>query len=673
MTGAFIGRRRDRLGARLLMLLNCMRLSADYGVPFKLDWFPPGADAPELDKPEELFSADWIAEHMVHASDHGIEGQSEASLWEFRSDRSPDRLIARLASGCNIAVDEGFLIAVLPWEDPDDVRAKHTAMIGEVGFNAVITGHMDRIESRLAGRRFTAYHLRRGDIIDRPPWTHKAWPAKIEIDELYKVHMEKAEGQIGIVFTDTPASLDGLAAHAEEAVGIDTILDLDGLTAAQRDLLELYTMSRADQIVAPSISAFSSAAARIAGKERVMFRDVLTEDEFASAYDQLADRMARAPHGFPSLSDAAHHYSRLHSQLTADGRIREAWSLGRTLQRLSCDRAFLPILLALNEFYLRQWKESETIARQGLSHPDLWPEDHAVLTAILAGALAAQGKRAVASKTFARAFWAKPTRPDVAVIGSRLLYRDSLNTEDYPPIDWELLARVRRPWYPPFINLSLVQHRVIRRRPVNFDLVVMDWSELSLDSRARRLFSDHDRLDLLRRGLLKADPEGEHQPGVASALAAVELRLRISDKASCIARSEGAVVAKPDDLLLRKRHADLLEATGDVAAARCQYEEIVEEAPNDAHLTFAYGQFLIRNDEVEAGEAHVLAAAAKAPRAAAIHGEAGRILLRLGAPSEALPQLQIARRLCPSYGRFENQIARIEEKLSKATAQKLPV
>jgi hypothetical protein len=672
MTGAFIGRRRDRLGARLLTLLNCMRLAKDYGYPFLLDWFPPGHDAPELEHPEELFDRGWIERHMVHLAQREGGVRPEVTLWEFQSDRDPGRLIDALAEGRDVIVDEGFLVAVLPWEDADEVHARHGKLIEDVGFSGTVAARMAEIDRRIAGWRFTAYHLRRGDIIDRAPWTHKTWPAKIEVDELYKAHMHKAQGELGIVFSDTRQSFDALARHVPSAKSVEAIIDFSGLTGAQRDLLELYAMSRADQIVAPSISAFSSAAARIAGKERMTFRDVLDDEEIDVAYDALAERMVSSLSEFPSTSDAAHHYGRLHSHLTAKGRIRDAWSLGKALEDTDCDRAFLPVLLALNEFYLRQWKACEVTARTGLGHPDLWPEDHAVLTAILAAALGAQGKRAAASQTFARAFWAKPTRPDVAVIGSRLLYRGALKTKDFPPIDWELLSHVRKPWFPPFINLSLVQHRFIRRRPVNFDLVLLDWPDLALDQRARRLASDRARLQALREGLVAVDPDGAPTDHLESALALVDARLGAPAK-RIIGRSAAVLARAPDNALLRKRHADILAATGDEKRARHAYLDLVEAHPENAYLSFAASQFLIRSGQVGEGEELALRAASTPTCSAAIHGEAGRILLRLDAPSEALPQLQIARRLCPSYGRFENQIARIEEKLAKATAQKLPV
>lgn len=665
MTGAFIGRRRDRLGARLLVLLNCMRLSGDYGAPFLLDWFPPGADAPELARPEELFRPDWIARHMVHARADPATETPEAMLWEFQSDRDATRLRATLAAGRNVVVDEGFLIAVLPWEDEAEVRARHAGLIGHVGFSETVAACMARIDAETAGRRFTAYHLRRGDIIDRAPWTHKTWPAKIEIDELYKVHLQKSEGEIGIVFTDTQASLDALRAHVPEARGIGSVIDLSGLTPAQRDLLELYAMSRADQIVAPSISAFSSAAAQIAGKDRRMFREVLTEAEIAWAYDQLAERMARLPDAFPSPSDAAHHYGRLHSHLTAAGRIREAWALGKGLERLGCGRAFLPILLALNEFYLQQWAECEVAARAGLQSPDLWPEDHAVLTAVLAAAVSAQGRRAEASDLFARAFWAKPARPDVVVIGSRLLYRGVLDRAAFPPIDWDLLSRVRRPWFPPFINLSLVQHRFIRRRPVNFDLLLLDWGDLALDRRARRLSLDRTRLKALRKGLMAAGPEGTPCPSADSALALIEMRLGAPADA-CLSRSEAALAADPANPVLLKRHADLLAEGGDPAAAHAIYRGMVTGAGSNGFVRFAFGLALIRDGAEEEGEDLVLDAARAAPASAAIQGEAGQILLRRGQRDAALAHLHAAQALCPRFGRFGNQIARIEGRVQDA-------
>jgi len=42
--GLFIGLRKDQLGARLLMMLNSIRLAEDYATDFRINWFPRGVD-----------------------------------------------------------------------------------------------------------------------------------------------------------------------------------------------------------------------------------------------------------------------------------------------------------------------------------------------------------------------------------------------------------------------------------------------------------------------------------------------------------------------------------------------------------------------------------------------------------------------------------------------------
>ena len=63
--GWFIGLRKDQLGARLLMMLNSIRLAEDYGTDFRINWFPRGAMAPKLDTPSDLFAQAFIDRHFI--------------------------------------------------------------------------------------------------------------------------------------------------------------------------------------------------------------------------------------------------------------------------------------------------------------------------------------------------------------------------------------------------------------------------------------------------------------------------------------------------------------------------------------------------------------------------------------------------------------------------------
>src|SRR6056297_3762860 len=120
--GWFIGLRKDQLGARLLMMLNSIRLAEDYGTDFRINWFPRGAMAPKLDTPADLFAADFIDRHFIDNADFEALDAQTKPLRTFLRDSSPDRLEAHLAGGGHVLLDEGFEIVEFPWEDAADLR-----------------------------------------------------------------------------------------------------------------------------------------------------------------------------------------------------------------------------------------------------------------------------------------------------------------------------------------------------------------------------------------------------------------------------------------------------------------------------------------------------------------------------------------------------------------------
>lgn len=661
--GVFLGQRRDRIGARLLMILTCIRLSEDYNTDFKVNWFPRGADAPELDKPEELFTPNWMADHFLDKPLCDELYASSEPIWSFQAEKSPDRLMSHLAAGRSVIVEEGFEILALPWEDPDTIRERYRDFIKKISFAPDVDRIIVDVERIMSGHTVSAYHIRRGDILNAIPWKDATWPAKIEPEEYYEAHLKKSAGKPAIMFSDQPELLDRFQKKFPSLMKMTDVADLSVMTRAQRDFLELYTMSRADQIIAPSISAFSMAAARISGRQRLVFRDVLNEDEILNANERVVKRVSKGPDAFLNCSEAAHIYAKATQYLNARNRSEEAYRLARPILAAGADNAFLPMLQALNCFYLERWKEAEEISCQVLANPRLWPEDQAVLCALHAAALGAQKKRWGAGLEFSRAFWAKPLRPDVVVFGSRILYRDQLPKRMFPPVDWRLQKHVRRRRFAPFNNLYLVQHKVIGRRPCNFDMILLDWHELALDRKARRVLLDGDRLALLREGLDNAADLDPADHGYRSLSATLAFRQGTLPIEKAIDETQLLVSQEPEQPLFHKRLADLFEADGNLSAARFAYANALALSPENPFLIYCTGLFIERTGAVEQGQSLILQAADLSPQCATIHGNAGQILLRRGDYKGARSYLQRASELCPSFKRFRNQLNRVSKKV----------
>ncbi|WP_170357926.1 hypothetical protein [Ruegeria arenilitoris] len=656
--GVFIGQRKDRMGARLLMMLTCIRLAEDFDTTYKVNWFPKGSDAPELDHPQELFAQDWMDAQFLSAKAFEKLSDKALPIWTFQGDKTPDRLIAHLNSGRSVVVEEGFEVLAFPWEDIEAIRPRYRDFIHQIGFTDEIRAIMDRTDEKLSGQGVTAYHIRRGDILNGSPWKHTTWPAKIEPEELYEAHLEKTAGQTSIMFSDQPELITRFQKRFPQLLQMSDIADVTGMPRAQRDFLELYTMSRAEQVVAPFISAFSMAAARISGRQRLVFKDVLTEEEISSASHRVIDRVAKGPGAFLNVSEAAHVYAKAAQYLCAQDRIEQAYDLAKPILQEKADNAFMPLLQSINCFYLSKWKESELLAKIGLESSDLWPEDYAVLLAVRAATLGAQKKRWSASRYLARAFWAKPMRPDVAVLGSRMLYRGQVSARLFPPTDWRLQREVRRRRFPPFNNLYLVQHKVLARQPCNFDFVLLDWSDLTLDQKARRFSNDPFRQERLRESLDNlANIEGD-DPAVSAAKAMLNWHQDVFSLSQTVDEMRKTASDWPENPLYHLRLATLYEADQDQTRARMTIAEALACDPGNPFLIYAMGKFLIRNNAMEQGQNQIIQAADLDETTPVIQGEAGQILLRRGKKSKARPYLQKAHDLFPPYKRFANQLAR---------------
>ncbi len=183
--GFFIGLRKDQLGARLLMMLNSIRLAEDYGTDFRINWFPRGAAAPKLNTPQDLFDPTFIKRHFIDNAKFEKLDSITKPISTFERDKTPERLAAHLDGGGHVLLDEGFEIVALPWEISENLQERFRGFISQIGFNTVVQDHMTQIEAAMSAWRgpVIAYHIRRGDILNEAPWKHKEWPSKIEPED----------------------------------------------------------------------------------------------------------------------------------------------------------------------------------------------------------------------------------------------------------------------------------------------------------------------------------------------------------------------------------------------------------------------------------------------------------------------------------------------------------
>lgn len=659
--GLFIGLRRDQLGARLLMMLNAIRLSIDFDTDYRVNWFPRGAMAPTLARPIELFTQDYIDQHFIEGEDYEAAEEGAKPFWSFLEDDTPDKLRAHLAAGKNVILDEGFEVVAFAWEDPEALRKRYRSFIKEIGFQPFIQAKMDRIDAALGHQDGTvaAYHIRRGDLLNEDPWKDNLWPSKIEPDELYFAHIGANPDTLPLVFSDQEENIQRIRSRYPQVRGIKDLIDLDDCKVCQRDFLELYTMSRADSIIAPMISAFSMAAARLSGQQRLRFVDLLSVDEFNAAYDAVWQRFEDGLDSFVSISEAAHIYSRLSRVLSMNDRDEDAYVLGRRLLDAGADNAFLPMLHALTCCYLGKWKEANHSADLAIASPGIWNEHYATCLAIKSYAEGALGYAVLSRAHWLQAFWLKPHLLDVIVPGSYLIYHRRLRPGRDIPFDDRLLRELRMPYSN--IRILAVHQKLLRRRALDLRLLILEWPYFVLDRKSLRLLEDKVALTELYERIQQETENPEMIPNVDSCGALIQSYLGQHDLA--LEMNNRALAAEPDNMLFQKRQSEILWAAGKEGQALKQQRAICDIYPNNPYYAYLHGHYLAEAGRHGQARPYFEIAAAKDGSTARIHARMADICQKDKDLPLAVSHLQKAAELAPSYKQFTNKLKRFSAKL----------
>lgn len=343
---AIIGFRRDRIGARLIGLLNVLRLGQKFDVPARFLWLSePSGPYPELTDPREFLAADFVDRHIeVVAVPPDLARRTDLSALAPRINET--HLADRLAKGELFQSDAAFDITTFMGESGDEARASVARIAADLPLTRRLQRFLERAENRLARwseggiAAASAIHMRRGDLLDGLPWSLGAWPAKYVPDEFFRAWAAEQPGAV-IVFTDTPDAARHMAAGDQRIVQIDRLLDMDRLRPSERDMLELLLMSRCARIGAPGGSAFSRAAAACGAARLVKLPNELAEAARSQAHDALLERVIARPDSFFAAGDLAQsaQYAARHAMGTG-----RAGALGRALAAMPDAAAAHPFL-----------------------------------------------------------------------------------------------------------------------------------------------------------------------------------------------------------------------------------------------------------------------------------------------------------------------------------------
>lgn len=658
--GLFIGLRKDQLGARLLMMLNSIRLAEDYGTEFRVNWFPRGAAAPKLDTPLDLFDSSFIDHHFIDNSEFERLDSITKPIATFRRDSDPSKLEKHLAGGGHVLLEEGFEIERLPWEGAEALQARFRGFISRIKFNQVVAQLMVQVESAMSALPgpVVAYHIRRGDILNEAPWKHKEWPSKIEPDELYSAHLNKSPNAAAVIFSDQPESIAGIISAHPQVRSMADLLNLGQCKPVQRDFLELYAMSIASQIVAPPVSAFSRAAARLSGQERKCFHEVMDIDERAAAYDKTIERFHDGVSNFITPSEAAHVYVKVARRLQVNGRETEAWKIAGTIIKAGADNAFLPLIQAANCIYLSKWDEALEHVQTAIEDPNQWQENYVSALAIRAHILGALGKSARARSSFLRAFWQKPSLPDVTVIGSFMIRRQRLRPGATIPFDRDTVLALQLGYQ--LHNVVLQQNKIIRARALDLSTIAIEWPWFPLDGKTQKLLSAKHELRAMRAKLANSE---YYKPGAGPFSFCALLDARMGELDSALKQNKKALDLAPRDALVHKRHAEILMLRGDYDGALAQMELCLATGPDHAFWHFLTGLIHEKTGDIHSARTSFERAVAMDDSTAALHAHLAELYRKEGDTKAAIAALERAAQIAPNQQRYRNRRDRIVRKL----------
>lgn len=261
-----LSRRGDGLGERLNSLLNAMRLAEILDVDFRFTW-PIGAVGKDphhaIVRPEEFFSADFVAAHLMTTAD---------SRGGFEEPAGPaddlDSLRRQLA-----AAERGLKAPGRPLHtriDPEAVPAVSRGFGAEfdaVGFHPSIEALIAAARAVPLGDRTVGVHLRAGDNLFGH---YRAWTAywykvvPVPVARALIVRFQAQDCEV-LVFGEDTHAIDDLCATTG-ATDASTKRPTTGMTPAEAAMFDLVLLSRCDRIVS-GWSGFAIQAASISDKD----------------------------------------------------------------------------------------------------------------------------------------------------------------------------------------------------------------------------------------------------------------------------------------------------------------------------------------------------------------------------------------------------------------------
>lgn len=380
-----VGFRQDRIGARIICLLNVMRLSRKFDVTGKYLWLSDatGPYADLLD-PGDVLADSTIAAHVqVVGRAPDLTGRQNIGVVARRV--SQRQFAQMLDQGHRFVCDAMAEPVVFMDESAADVAAEMRGVAADLALAAPLrTALQDCVQmlGHWGNGQIAAIHVRRGDILDAHPWSYSGWSSKYVPDEFFRAFLAETGGPV-LAFSDTLAAIPHLAQGDPRVLAVADLLQGLRLPVAARDLLELLLMARCDLVGAPHQSAFSRAAALIGGCRIVGLPSGLSPDQREAAYDALLDRVVARPDSFLAPGDLAQSLAYLGRHAVLRGRGNELLAVYASQKAFLNRFPFLHGELAAVALDSGDLPQARRLAQRGLDAEMLQKRDRALPRQVL--------------------------------------------------------------------------------------------------------------------------------------------------------------------------------------------------------------------------------------------------------------------------------------------------
>ena len=678
LPGRLIAFRADRLGARLVSLMNAMRIAQDYNAGFACAWTDSAGVGHVFNDPTELFETDFVRAKFLDADEWRAHRKSCETL-TGQLQQSPDGMVKVLATGQDLVVGNAFGVITLKGENPDLVTTRFRSQFQRITFAEPLAKAMRAVADALQG--FTAYHIRRGDLTGDLKAMNKPWPHKMVPNEFYEHHIQNTldAGGAGVVlFSDDPDTVAHYSARFPSLRTMTDLIDLTPLTEAQRDLLELFAMSRCEKIIAPQRSAFSSTAADLSGAQKMDVTEALSDADRTQAHQALYERLRDRTDSFAGPGEIGQCLAHIGPWLEE----QERWDDARNLFAARvADGLNISFVYPRTMGYQHRTDDTAGVietAAQMRARSIVHVKDQAAAEILHGYAHLRRGDRATGLRHIVNGFWHAPTIPSARSVVPFLIdnaWLDATNFLPSSPLQRGLFLK-RGPLKAMFLEfpeLLTMEGVTIPRASGSLEPVLWDWAPLM---RSISVSAEVRRGTVARFvALIESLPDDPETAAERASMLALYDAFG-GDPEPAIDTLQTLADQLPADAMIHQRLSHAHRIARNYGPASKAAWRAVELAPDWPAMRAWAGLCLIRTRDYDEAVAHLQVAADANVGLPSAHALLAEGLQHLKQPQKALASIETALSLAPLEVDYTLRIARIlyrSNRVEEAIAQLQPV